>query len=156
MLIVEDHAPMRDVIRVHIEHSFPHISIIEAPDGATALKYLETHCPSIVLIDINLPDGDGLDLMRDVLKQWPCTFVVAVSIDTNVDATEQVRAVGAVEFIGKDQLFKSLSPLVGAAVTLTNWMKDIESHCATTDESTLMGGAPRRAFVEDGCSVGCS
>ena len=150
VLIVENHVPMRQVIRLYIERSFPELSIIEAPDGATALKYLEAHYPSLVLIDINLPDGDGLDLMRDVLKQSPCTFVVAISIDTNVDVIEQVRAVGAVEFIGKDKLFKLLLPLVGAAVTLTNWTKDLESHCAITDESALYEGHRAEHLLETG------
>ena len=140
VLIVENHVPMREVIRSCITRSFPDLSIIEVSDGAAAIEYLEAHCPSLVLIDINLPDVDGFDLMRDVLKQWPCTFVAAISIDTNADLTEQVQAVGALEYFGKDKLSTSLLPLVGAAVTLANWAKDLESHFAITDESLLYSG----------------
>ena len=137
MLIVEDHAPMRQAIRVCIERSFPGLSVTEAPDGATALKYVEAHCPSLVVMDINLPDSSGLDLTRDILKQWPCTFIAAISIDTSADLAARVRSAGASEFIGKDELFERLLPLVGAAVTLTNWMKGLEFHYAITDESSL-------------------
>ena len=150
VLIVEDHVSMREVIRSCIKRSFPDLLIIEVSDGAAAIKYLEAHCPSLVLIDINLPDVDGFDLMRNVLKQWPCTFVAAISIDTNADVTEQVRAVGALEYIGKDKLSTSLLPLVGAAVTLANWTKDLESHFAITDESLLYAGHREEQVLETG------
>lgn len=148
MLIVEDHAPMREAMRVLIERSFPGLSVIEAPDGATALKVVEAHEPSFVLMDINLPDAHGLDLMRDILKQWPDTFVAAISMDTSADLPERVRAAGALDFIGKDKLFTTLLPLVGAAVTMTNWRKDLESHSAITDESLLYGGHHAEHFLK--------
>ena len=140
VLIIDDHAPIREAISVCIKRSFPGISVIEAPNGATAMKYLEAHCPSLVLMDINLPDANGLDLTRDILKQRPGTFVVVISIDSSSDVTERAQAVGAVQFVGKDQLFASLLPLVGAAVTLANWTKNLESHFDITDKSLLYGG----------------
>lgn len=141
---------MREAMRVCIEGSFPGLSIIEAPDGATASKYFKEHCPSLVLMDINLPDANGLDLTRDVLKQWPCTFVAATSIDTSADLPERARAAGAVQFIGKDDLFKSLLPLVSAAVTLNKWMKDLDSHSVITDESPHYGGHHAEHLLEAG------
>ena len=130
---------MREAIRACIEGSFPGLSVIEAPDGATALTAVEAHNPALVLIDINLPDANGIDLTRDIVKQWPGMFVAVLSIETGADLPERVRAAGAVEFISKDTLFNTLLPLVGAAVTLTNWMKEIDSHGANTDQSPLYG-----------------
>lgn len=150
VLIVEDHAPMREAIRVLIERSFPGLVVIEAPDGATALKVVEAHEPSLVLMDINLPDANGLDLTRDIVKQWPGTFVVAISMGTSADLPERVKAAGAVQFIGKDTLFTTLLPLVGAALTMTNWVKGLESPSAITDESPLYGGHPAQHLLETG------
>ena len=154
VLIVDDHAPMREAIRVCIEGSFSGLPIIEAPDGATALRYVKAHCPSLVLMDINLPDANGLDLTRDILKQWPGTFVAATSIDTSADLSERAREAGAVQFIGKDDLFKTLLPLISAAVTLNKWMKDLESQTAITDESPLDGGHHAEQSLETGVRVG--
>ena len=154
MLIVEDHAPMREAIRVCIESAFPGLSVIEAPDGVTALKAVEAHGPCLVLMDINLPDVNGLDLTRDILKQWPGTFVAAISIDTSADFCERARAAGAVQFIGKDDLFRTLLPLVGSAVTLRNWMEDLESHCAVTGESSLYGEHHAGHLLETDVRVG--
>ena len=141
---------MREAIRACIGGSFPGLSVIEAPDGATALKVVEAHGPCLVVMDINLPDANGLDLTRDIVKQWPSTLIAVISIDTGADLPERARAAGAVEFIGKDTLFKTLLPLVGAAVTLTNWMKDIESQSAITDESSLNGGQHAEHLQETG------
>ena len=127
VLIVDDHAPMREAMRVCIERAFPNLPVIEAPDGATALEVVKENCPCLVLMDINLPDANGLDLTRDILKQWPRTFVVVISIDTSMELSEYAKAAGALELIGKDDLFRTLLPLVGAAVTLNNMMKGLTS-----------------------------
>ena len=150
VLILEDHAPMREAMRVCIEGSFPGLSVFEAPDAATALKYVKAHCPSPALMDINLADANGLDLTRDILKQWPGTFVAATSIDTSADLSKRARAADAVQFIGKDNLFKTLLPLDSSAVTLNKWMKDLESQTAIPSESPLHGGHHAEQLLETG------
>ena len=127
VLIVEDHAPMREALRACIARAFPQLSIVEAPDRATALKGVEAHRPLLVLMDINLPDANGLDLTREILNRWPTAFVAAISVDASADLSARAQAAGAVEFISKDKLFHSLVPLVGAAVTLKNWMSSFKS-----------------------------
>lgn len=126
VLIVDDHAPMREAIRVCIQRSFPGLCVIEAPDGVTAMRHVEAHRPSLVLMDIDLPDADGLDLTRNIKKLRPSTFVAAISIDTSADMPARASAAGASDYVGKDQLFRALVPLVGAAITLANWMDRIE------------------------------
>ncbi|HUR41687.1 MAG TPA: response regulator [Verrucomicrobiae bacterium] len=127
VLIVDDHAPMREAIGVCIKRSFPRLCVIEAPDGATALRHVEAHRPSLVLVDIILPDANGLDLTRDIRKLSPATIVAAISIDTSADMPARAIAAGAADCIGKDKLFESLVPLVGAAVSVMNWMNTPES-----------------------------
>lgn len=141
-------------MRTSIERAFPGLSVIEAPDGATALKCVEGHRPCLVLMDINLPDANGLGLTRDILKQWPCTLVAILSADTGADLPEQARAAGAVEFISKDRLFKSLLPLVGAAVTLTDWIKGLESQSLITEKSLLNVGRHAEHLLETGLLIG--
>ena len=129
VLIVEDHTPMRGALRACIERSFSGLSIIEAADRATALKCVEVQRPSLVLVDINLPYTDGLDLTRDIMKLRPTTLVTAMSDDSGADIPARARAAGAVDLISKDKLLKSLVPLVGAALTLANWMNSFNSDC---------------------------
>jgi DNA-binding NarL/FixJ family response regulator len=121
VLIVEDHAPMRTALYDLIRHSFPRLRVIDAYDGATALAHFDAHRPSLVVMDVNLPDANGLDLVRTIKKLSPATMVAAISIETNARVAAQALAAGAVAFVGKDKLFDEIVPLVGAAVTLTEW-----------------------------------
>ena len=136
MLIVDDHAPMREAIRVCIQRSFPELDVIEAPDGANALKRVEAHRPALVLIKINLPDANGLDVMRAIKMLLPATFIAAISIDTSAHLCSQAVVAGAADIIHSDKLFESLVPFVGAAVTLTNWMNRVKS------DSLITAGLP--------------
>lgn len=122
ILIVDDQAPMRDAIRHYIARSFPKLCVIEAPDGAAALEHVKAYHPALVLMDINLPDANGLDLTRDIRKLCPPTVVAAISIDTSAHISAQALAAGAVAFIGKDRLFDELTTLIGGVMTLRSWM----------------------------------
>ncbi|MDQ5849031.1 MAG: response regulator [Pseudomonadota bacterium] len=122
MLIVEDQAPMRAALCDLIETWFPKLRVIHAPDGATARKLFDARRPAFVLVDKNLPDANGLDLARTIKKLSPATMIAVTSVETNAHIAAQARAAGAVAFIGKDRLFDELRPLIGAAVTLMEWM----------------------------------
>lgn len=122
VLIVEDQAPMRTALYDLIRERFPMLRVVDAYDGATALAHFEAHRPSFVLMDINLPDANGLDLTRTIKRRSPATMVAAISIEANAHIAAQALAAGAAAFICKDRLFEEIVPLISAAVTLTNWM----------------------------------
>ncbi|HQZ97432.1 MAG TPA: sigma-54 dependent transcriptional regulator [Pyrinomonadaceae bacterium] len=75
--------------------------IVEADSVASAKKTFAEEEPAIVLLDIDLPDGSGLDILRDIKEQSPDT--IAVMITGNVDVENTVAALrgGAHDFIGK-------------------------------------------------------
>ena len=75
--------------------------VVEAESVATARKAFEEEDPVIVLLDIDLPDGSGLDVLSDIKAQSPET--IAVMITGNVDVGNTVAALrgGAHDFIGK-------------------------------------------------------
>jgi DNA-binding NarL/FixJ family response regulator len=122
ILIVDDQAPMRDAIRLCIVRSFPKVRVIEAPDGAAAVEHVKAYRPALVLMDINLPDANGLELTRNIRKLCPPTVVAAISIDASKHIPAQALAAGAAAFISKDRLFDELGTLIGAVMTLRSWM----------------------------------
>jgi DNA-binding NtrC family response regulator len=74
---------------------------IDAATVAEALALFESYRPSVVLLDINLPDGSGLDLLRRMKNRQP--QVVAIMITANVLIEDTIAALrgGAYDFIGK-------------------------------------------------------
>lgn len=112
---------MRSALYDLIRQSFPTLRVVGAYDGATALAHFESHTPSFILVDKNLPDTSGFDLTRAIKKKSPSTMVAVISVDSNAHIAAQALAAGAVAFVGKDNLFKEVVPLVRAAVTLAEW-----------------------------------
>src|SRR5690606_33507932 len=53
--------------------------VVEAGNGFEALEQYETHKPDVVLMDITMPDMDGLTALKEMKKQWPDAKVVMCS-----------------------------------------------------------------------------
>lgn len=68
LLVVEDHAPTRDVLTALLQVARHQIKT--AGDVATARRLAETHVFDLVLSDLGLPDGSGLDLMIELREQY--------------------------------------------------------------------------------------
>ena len=67
---------MRDLLRAILESDY-HIS--EAGDGAALHKALEHEQPNVVLLDMKLPDANGLGLLSAIKQRWPATEVIMLS-----------------------------------------------------------------------------
>jgi DNA-binding NtrC family response regulator len=74
---------------------------IEAENVKTALELFESEHPAITLLDINLPDGSGLDVLREIKRQQPDAIVVMITANVLVDDTIVALRGGAYDFIAK-------------------------------------------------------
>ncbi len=74
ILIVEDEPPIRRLLRTALAaHDY---RTLEAGTGAEALQAMRHHRPDLVLLDLGLPDRDGLELIGDIRKLAPVPIVV--------------------------------------------------------------------------------
>ncbi len=71
VLIVEDHAIVRRGLREVLADGFPELQVGEAESAAAAMQLLRTQPWSIVLLDINIPGRDGLELLADLKRLFP-------------------------------------------------------------------------------------
>ena len=112
VLIVEDHAAMRAGMSVLLQTAFPGCRILEADNSARALAVCFERQPRLVLMDVCLPDANGIEFTGRLLKLFRDTGVIIVS---NLNAQvyfEQARAAGAIGYIVKDKLSDELIPAV--------------------------------------------
>ena len=65
-LIVEDGSNFRKILKMNLSDRFPSIAIDEAADGKEALKKLKVSIPDLILMDVELPGTDGLELTRGI------------------------------------------------------------------------------------------
>jgi two-component system, NtrC family, response regulator AtoC len=74
---------------------------IEAGTVADALKSIEAESPVVVLLDIYLPDGSGLELLREIKQRHPKTTVIIITANVLVENSVAALRGGAYDFIGK-------------------------------------------------------
>lgn len=118
ILIVDDQAAIRAGVRIFLQTSFPGCRILEADTGAAALAACLEHQPQLVLMDICLPDANGIELTSRIKVLFRNIKVIVVSYLSDRTYVEQALAAGAIGFIAKDNLVTDLMPAVAAALGL--------------------------------------
>jgi two-component system, OmpR family, KDP operon response regulator KdpE len=98
IVVVEDEPTIRRFIRMSLE-SQGH-TVFEADTFKRGLIEMGTRSPNLVVLDLGLPDGDGIDLIRE-LRSWSNVPVVVLSART--DETQKVQALdaGADDYLAK-------------------------------------------------------
>lgn len=116
MLIVEDQDYMRQMLREYLQAAFPGKTILEAGDGRSALTLCSERKPRIVLMDIGLPDANGIELTAKIKTMLPETAVIIVSSHDGSAYTERARAAGAFAYVTKEAVHEELLPAVIGAL----------------------------------------
>ena len=109
-LLVEDVRAMRTYLRTMLQDQ--HIQIVEAASLKEARDYLRTPAGKsleFVLLDLELPDGNGLDLMPDIPLS---ARVIALTAEVNSEVGLQCRKAGCDRVIEKNQELSSLRELI--------------------------------------------
>jgi len=116
VLIVDDQAAMRAAMRVYLQTAFPECRILEADSGARALAACLEHHPQLVLMDLCLPDANGIELTWRIKVLFRNIKIIVVSYLSGYAYVEQALAAGALGYVEKDKLVTELIPAVGDAL----------------------------------------
>lgn len=144
LLIVEDDAAIRRLLRVAAERA--HYKVIEAKDAREGLSMLDIARPDAVLLDLGLPDRDGLELVQLVRAKGAALVIISARTDT----TEKVAALdlGADDYVTKPFDTEELLARVRAALRHRD-RGEIESAISAGDvEIDLTRRRVRRSGVE--------
>jgi PAS domain S-box-containing protein len=101
ILIADDHDVLRRGIRTMLECD-PGLEVCgEAADGKDALEQTLALAPDLVILDINMPIMNGLDVLRQIVRQRPHTKVLAFSVHDSKQIVEEILAAGAHSYLSK-------------------------------------------------------
>lgn len=102
VLLVDDHLVVRQGLRA-ILSTAPDIEVIgEASDGFEALEKAKEHQPQVILMDLHMPNMDGLEATRLMKKELPSSAVIVLTIyDNEAYVVEAIKA-GAGGYLLKD------------------------------------------------------
>jgi DNA-binding NarL/FixJ family response regulator len=102
VLLVDDHPVVREGLRGMIDAE-PDLTVIgEAGSGTEAIAMAESLCPDVILMDLRMPDVDGVTATERILKKLPQTRIVVVTTyESDADILRAVEA-GAAGYLLKD------------------------------------------------------
>ena len=111
VVVVDDVAETRELLRVLLQGDGLHV-IGEAGTGEQAVDVVRRLRPDVVLMDVMMPELDGLEATRKIKEAVPATQVVILSYNDDRRLRERAFAAGAFDYFVKDQSTLGLSGAV--------------------------------------------
>ena len=122
VLLADDHSIMRQGLNSMLEQSEEFEVVGQARDGAEAVQAASELVPDVVVMDVMMPNMNGVEACREIMESQPDTRVVMLTASTEEDAVIEAVAAGATGYLqkvsGKDQLLNALRLVAGGNLRL--------------------------------------
>jgi two-component system response regulator PilR (NtrC family) len=115
-LVVDDEPDIRDLLSMTLQRM--QVDVETASDRATAVRRLGSERFDLVLTDMRLPDGDGLDIVQWIQQQRPGVPVAVITAHGNVETAVRALKLGAFDFISKPLDLVVLRKMIQATLKL--------------------------------------
>jgi DNA-binding NtrC family response regulator len=135
ILLVEDLADFRDLLKSMLADTY---AVSEVGTAAELKEVMSGSQPDVILLDLQLPDANGLDLLPHIKKQWPDTQVVVLTGNASFEAAVEATKRGAFHFIKKPS--EAAEILVTVERALENKQQNEENSNLRKALGTMSGG----------------
>jgi DNA-binding response OmpR family regulator len=144
VLVVDDEPKIIQIARDYLEHAG--FAVLEARDGATALAAVRAEKPDLVILDLGLPDRDGLDVCRAIRKDSNVPIIMLTARDQDADK------VAGLELGADDYVVKPFSPkeMVARVRAVLRRMESLEAGSEVLRAGGLELDVPRMKVTVDG------
>ncbi len=116
LVLVEDHVLVRQSIRAFLEGAGLHV-VGEAGDGAEAVQLVQDLQPDVVLLDIHLPNMNGIEAARAIRRQSPDVRLIALTAYNERAYQRAMAEIGADAFVLKTAEFSDLLNVIRSVMT---------------------------------------
>lgn len=117
IVIADDHPVIRRTVRAILD-AHPRLEVIaEAVDGRKAVEEAEKLRPDVVVLNVSMPELNGLDAAREIKLKVPESAIVILSSHADSRLIEDAKRIGARAYVAKTKAGKDLVKAVLAAVT---------------------------------------
>ena len=123
ILIIDDEPKLRSLLTRII--SLEGFDVVQAEDCKTALKRLDANDIDVVLSDVKLPDGSGVDLAKEIKEKYPVVEIILLTAYGNIPDGVQSIKNGAFDYITKGDDNNKIIPLLYRAIEKVDLAKKI-------------------------------
>lgn len=116
ILLAEDHGITRQGLRSLIEKEPDWKVVGEAADGREAVEMVRELSPDLLITDISMPNLNGIDATRQVVRECPKLKVIALSVHSNQAFVADMLKAGASGYVLKECLFDELAEAINTVV----------------------------------------
>jgi two-component system response regulator AtoC len=126
ILVVDDEKLIRWSLKERLTREGHAVS--EAEDGKSAHAALEAELPDLVLLDMKLPDTDGLTILRSIVDRAPELPVIIITAYSTVDTAVEAMRLGAYDYISKPFDMDELAITVKRALEASELRREVREH----------------------------
>jgi len=116
ILLADDHKIVRDGLRALIEKQSGMEVIAEAGDGRSTVQMVQELLPNVVIMDIAMPDMNGIEATRQITATAPNVKIVALSMHSDKRFVAEMLKAGASGYLLKDCAFEELDNAMRAVI----------------------------------------
>src|SRR6266850_6553303 len=146
VFLVDDHTMFREGLRQLIEREATLTVCGDAPDAAEALNGIRASKPDVVIVDISLAGGSGIDLIRDIKAEFEDLPVLVVSMHDEALYAERALRAGARGYVMKREALDSILQAVRSVLDGELYISPTMTKRMVFDH--IQGGGEARSAVE--------
>lgn len=156
VLLIDDHPIVRAGLQTVLATAADIKVVAEGASGADALHLVAQHCPDVLVLDVNLPDMNGVEVTRRLRAQETPTAILILTVRDDKETVFGLLDAGAVGYVLKDDALETLVHAVRAAARGQSWLSPaVAQHIvrraiaqpATSSESPSLPLTPREIEV---------
>jgi len=120
--IVDDHPIVRAGMRSVLDLADDITVAAEGGNGSEALQLVAEHIPDVLVLDLNLPDRNGVEVTRQLRSQNFPTAILILTAHDDSQAIFELLENGAIGYVLKDEALETLANAVRAAASGKSWL----------------------------------
>jgi two-component system response regulator NreC len=133
ILIVDDHKILRQGLRTLLAKEADMKVVAEAEDGRDAVRLVRELSPQVVIMDVGMPDLNGIEATRQILQESPETKVIALSMHSDRRFVTNMIKAGASGYLLKDSAFEELATAIRVVMARKTYLSHEIAHVVVQD-----------------------
>jgi ATP/maltotriose-dependent transcriptional regulator MalT/ActR/RegA family two-component response regulator len=153
ILLVDDHPLFRKGLRLLLEEEADFRIVGEAGDGREAIDRVQKHSPDVVIMDITMPDFNGIDATRKIVSEHPSVKVVALSMHAAKTFVEDMLQAGAAGYILKKSVPEDVVNAIRTVSQGDIYLSSAITGIVVSEYKELLAKSPATSGIEDALSI---